>query len=449
MKNKKAFIVKLSAIVAVILIAFTLTACSSVTTKTTVSQNLYEQAVSDGYTGSLDDWLLDILKSGDYDSIYDMAISKGLIDSDTTLEEFIASLKGEAGSTSVQEASAYAINSIVSVYSAFTFTTSGGMFGGHTQTTSGTSAGSGVIIDDNKTEGEAYIITNYHVVYSVDSNEKISTDIYLFLYGMEYDKYKIEATYIGGSMTYDIAVLKIDSDIYTESGAYPVTVADSQSISVGDSVIAIGNPEAYGISATTGIVSVASEVITMTAADDETKVDFRVIRYDASVNAGNSGGGLFNNKGELIGIVNAKTVDSEIEGMCYAIPSNIAVAIANKIISTCNGVTTTIRKTVLGSIVEVASSSASYDSETKTTSITQTISISSITSGSASYGLLSVDDVLINITYNDVTYSIDSLYDIEDVLLNTSVGDTISFYILRGSEYKTVSIELTKDVAVA
>ena len=73
----------------------------------------------------------------------------------------------------------------------------------------------------------------------------------------------------------------------------------------------------------------------MTAADNRTEVSFRVMRVDAPVNSGNSGGGLFDGQGKLIGIVNAKIVDEGVENIGYAIPSNVAVSIANNIIDYC------------------------------------------------------------------------------------------------------------------
>lgn len=82
-------------------------------------------------------------------------------------------------------------------------------------------------------------------------------------------------------------------------------------MTVGDSVIAIGNPNAGGIAVTQGILSMESEYITMTAADNVSTVQIRVMRVDAAINGGNSGGGLFNDSGELIGIVNAKVVSEK------------------------------------------------------------------------------------------------------------------------------------------
>ncbi|MCB9498383.1 MAG: serine protease [Bacillales bacterium] len=450
MKKRKTIFIKVFALVSMVILAITLAGCTFTNNTQTSEEakNAYELAVENGFTGTLDEWLASLVENDSYESIYDLAVENGIFTG--TLEEFIASLKGDPGTTTTEEAAAYAINSVVTVYADFNYTTSDNFFGGHTTTSSGTSGGAGVIIEDDKEEGQAYIITNYHVIYDTDSDEKISDSIYLFLYGMALEDYEIEAEYIGGSMTYDIAVLKIDSDIYKDSGAYPATVADSSDLSAGESVIAIGNPEAEGISVTAGIVSVPEEIITMTAADDTTELDFRVIRIDASINSGNSGGGLFNSEGELIGITNAKAVDTDVEGMGYAIPSNVAVNVAKNIMENCDGVTTTtINKVLLGVTVEVTASSASYNAETKTTSITQTIGVNEVTQSGVAYGILEAGDTLVSVTYGSDTYQIDSIYTVIDVLLQCSKDDMVNFYILRDGSYQTVTVTLSNTVAVS
>ena len=266
---------------------------------------------------------------------------------------------------------------------------------------------------------------------------------------MELSKYKIPATFVGGSSTYDIAVLKIKSDIYKNSGAYKATLGDSSNLLVGEQVIAIGNPEAEGISATYGIISVVNDSISMTSSTSNQTINYREIRIDAAVNSGNSGGGLFDINGNLIGIVNAKSVDTSIEGMCYAIPINLAYAVATKIINTCDGVnTTTIKKNLLGINIEVLTSRSEYDKETKTTKIYQEIGVSDVSESGPSYRKLRSGDKIINITYDNVTYPVTDLYSIEDVLLKTNLNDTVELYIERDGNYETVRIVLQSEIEV-
>ena len=447
MKRKKI----ITSLILIFIIALTLTGCNiKNNSNVTKEKNAYELAVDEGFNGSLNEWLLSMVDTSSYKSIYDLAVNEGLFSG--SLSEFIASLKGEKGDNGIEDAANYTINNIVRVTSKFTVTTTiRDFWSGRTQTRTqeASSAGSGVIIEDDKENGVAYIVTNYHVVYYVNGDNKISNDIYVYLYGMEYDTFKIKAKYIGGSMTYDIAVLKIEDDIYKNSGAYSATIGSSNNLKVGSSVIAVGNPEANGISVTSGVISVPSETITMTASDEMTKIDFRVIRIDAAVNSGNSGGGLFNSEGELIGIVNAKSVDESIEGMCYAIPINVAYAVAKKIIDTCDGVnTTTIKKVSLGANYVIVSSKAIYDVATKTTTITQEIMIDDVSLLSSAYGVLKKNDIIINVTYNDITYPITNIYSLEDVLLKCSNGDSINLYIKRDNEYQTVSLTFNTENTV-
>ena len=183
------------------------------------------------------------------------------------------SLNITTNGSSIPAASAKGLRSAVSIVCNFQATVQvGGWFPGSSSTTTKnySSEGSGVIYQMDKSEGDAFIITNYHVVYDASSNTKngISNDISVYLYGSEIEEKAIEATYVGGSLYYDIAVLRVeDSAILKASSACAVTVADSDEIVVGDSAIAIGNAQGLGISSTSGVVSVDSEHITMTAAD--------------------------------------------------------------------------------------------------------------------------------------------------------------------------------------
>lgn len=172
------------------------------------------------------------------------------------------------------------------------------------------SAGSGVIVGEFSDDkgGRGYlVITNAHVVQSGNRNMYVNSYVTLT------DGTKYQTQMCGFDAKSDIAVLKI----YESSRYLPVaTWANGEStLNVGESVIVIGNPlGVLGGSVTNGYLS---------ALDREIKVDghkMNLLQTDAAVNPGNSGGGLFNLNGELIGIVNAKIVDEDIEGIGFAIP---------------------------------------------------------------------------------------------------------------------------------
>ncbi|MBR2466689.1 MAG: trypsin-like peptidase domain-containing protein [Clostridia bacterium] len=310
-------------------------------------------------------------------------------------------------------------------------------------------SGSGVIYKLDKNAGDAYVITNYHVVYNSASTSEngISNDISAFLYGQETSKYAMKAEYIGGSMLYDIAVLKISgSRVLTESCAAPVSPSNSDEISVLDTAIVIGNPASLGISATTGSISVDSEYITMTAPDDKTQTAMRVIRTDAAVNGGNSGGGLFNTKGDLIGIVNAKITSSSIENIGYAIPANVAVGIAENIISQYDGAEpVTLKKCMLGITSGVAAQKAVLDSETGRIKRTETVAIADITEGGLADGILAVGDIVNSVTVGAMTVNITRAHQLSELMLSARAGDTVTFSLVREGKPLSVSITLTPE----
>ena len=168
--------------------------------------------------------------------------------------------------------------------------------------TTGAAAGSGFILT-----ADGYILTNYHVVESSDSI-KVTT----------YDGTSYDAQLIGYDESNDIAVLKIDATDLT-----PVVLGDSDTLNVGDSVVAIGNPLGeLTFSLTTGVVSALDRPVTFS-----TGSTMNLIQTDCAINSGNSGGPLFNEYGQVIGIVSAKLSSSSnseasVEGLGFAIPIN-------------------------------------------------------------------------------------------------------------------------------
>lgn len=310
------------------------------------------------------------------------------------------------------------------------------------------SLGSGVIYSLDKINGDAFIITNYHVVFNSKAGyEKgISNDISIYLYGNEYAEGAIKAEFVGGSLTYDIAVLKVSgSEALIKSSATAVTVADSDSVTLGQDAIAIGNSEGKGISVTKGIISVISEHLDLTGADDATEVTLRVLRMDTPVNHGNSGGGLYNSSGDLIGIVSAKLIDEDVEGIGYSIPSNLAKALADNIIDNCNGKTdTNVKKPLLGITVTTSQSYSYYDVESGTVKIKETVVIVSTTETSAFNGKLIENDVLLSVSINGKKQTITRQYHILDALLTARIGDTVTLEYKRGDSVSSVSTTLTE-----
>ena len=172
---------------------------------------------------------------------------------------------------------------------------------GQEYTTGG--AGSGVIYTK-----DGYIITNYHVVGA--TTKTISVTLHD---GSVYD-----AKYIYGDEYVDLAVIKIE-----KNDCDYATIGDFEQMQLGDEVLAIGNPLGYGLSVTNGIISALERQVTIE------NTTMTLLQTSAAINSGNSGGGLFNMKGELIGIVNAKVGGTSVEGMGFAIPSTTVVKSLN------------------------------------------------------------------------------------------------------------------------
>ncbi|HUM56878.1 MAG TPA: trypsin-like peptidase domain-containing protein, partial [Bacillota bacterium] len=167
-------------------------------------------------------------------------------------------------------------------------------------------AGSGVIVKNN-----GYIVTNNHVAEGASS-------IYVTLKNGE--EYKAEL--IGKDSLSDLAVLKIDA-----KNLNAVTMGKSDQLDVGDLAVIIGNPLGeLGGTVSAGIISALDREVTI----DNTPMS--LIQTDASVNPGNSGGGMFNQYGQLVGIVVAKSSGSDVEGLGFAIPINSAASIIDDLI---------------------------------------------------------------------------------------------------------------------
>ena len=209
-----------------------------------------------------------------------------------------------------------------------------GLFGGTYETES---AGSGVIISN-----DGYIVTNNHVVEGGTEYKVVTYD------GTEY-----EAHLVGRDEKSDIGVLKINADDLT-----PAVIGDSDKVAVGDKSVVIGNPlGTLGGTVTDGIISAINREITIN------NESMNLLQTNATINSGNSGGGMFDGRGNLIGIVNAKesgttSSGTTIEGLGFAIPVNDAMNIAEQLIS--YG-TVTNRATLGVHVAEVKEGNRNYE----------------------------------------------------------------------------------------
>ncbi len=432
----------------ILIFSISLTACQN----TSSSHDDFLGALdSESNTDSTDtDGVIDGVESSDKTDLSDTASG----DTTQNITNNTITITGN-NTNNVTYATAKGLRSAVSIYCTF-------------ETTSGTSSpwnprpsaqtyyttGSGVIyqIDAN---GNAFIVTNHHVVYDSSSNTEngISDKIYIYLYGLENEAFAIPATYVGGSANYDLAVLRVDADevlkeAYESGAADAVSIGNSDKLSPGQTTIAIGNPSADelgGISVTSGIVSVDSEYITMTGVTGNSEVQFRVIRTDAPVNSGNSGGGMYNDSGELIGIVNAKISSSDIENIGYALPSNVVRAIADNIIDYCYGKDCeSVMRGLLGITIEVSDYDTYFDTQSGLIVRTEEITVHEVTAGGLGEAILGAGDVIKSITIGDDTITVTRQHHLIDAMLDVRVGDTVSLVIIRDGVETSVSTTITE-----
>lgn len=314
----------------------------------------------------------------------------------------VSSNESKTGLTT-SEVAAKASPSVVEIVTEVT-STQYGMFGG---TYTSQAAGSGVIISK-----DGYIITNNHVVE--DANSITVTT---------YDNKQYNATLVGADEASDIAVIKIEADEELSAA----TIGDSSKLQAGDTAVVIGNPlGTLGGTVTDGIISSPSREMVINNQSME------LIQTNAEINSGNSGGGMFDGNGNLVGIVNAKdsgttSSGTVIEGIGFAIPINSAMKVADELIQYGK----VIDRATLGVYLQEVSSN--YFNYTPGLYITGTAN----GSGAEKAGLKAYDRI-VSADGNEIS----SQSDLTKVLRDKNVGDTISLTIERNGKQMDVQVTL-------
>ena len=283
---------------------------------------------------------------------------------------------------------------------------------GQNQVESG--AGSGVIISS-----DGYILTCAHVV---DGASNITVTIG--------DK-DYTATLVGEDTTSDIAVIKIDAD-----GLTPATVGDSDGLKVGQNVMAVGNPLGeLGGTVTGGMISALNRSVTIQGSSSVNTMS--LIQMDASVSPGNSGGGLFNMNGELVGIVNAKSSSSDAEGLGFAIPINDAIKVAQELLE--NGYVT--GRPYLG-ITYLAVTDAQTAAQLGVNAYGVYV-VEVVKGGPAEKAGLQAGDRIVSVDGTEIA----SKDDLGTLMQKHAAGDTLSITIARDGQMQTVNVTLGEKTA--
>ncbi len=266
-------------------------------------------------------------------------------------------------------------------------------------------AGSGVIYSE-----DGYILTNNHVIDGASTIKVTMHD------GTEYD-----ATLIAADSQCDVAVIKVEAE-----GLTPVTLNTSDELSVGDLAVAIGNPlGTLAGTATEGIISGLKREITLEGKS------MTLLQISASINPGNSGGGVFDQYGNLIGLVVAKSSGSDVEGLGFAIPAETVKKVADSLIE--SGYVSG-RPAAGITIVDLTSAKDAMQYGVSLTGVY----IKEVTGEGAKAAGLQAGDMIYMINKQEVTSS--------DMLISEiqkhEVGDTVTFTIVRDDKMHEIKVVL-------
>lgn len=285
------------------------------------------------------------------------------------------------------------------------------VFGG---TSTSDSEGSGIIYT-----ADGYIVTNYHVIENAISNQSISK-VYVTLPNSDEE---IEASIIGADSVTDIAVIKIQKE-----GLSAATFDDSNNLKVGELVVAIGNPlgrELAG-SITVGYVSALNRTLTSNGRT------YKLLQTDAAINPGNSGGALVSSSGKVIGINTVKIGATDVEGIGFAIPSNIAKPIVDELIK--NG---KIVRPYIG-----ISGISLDDNMAKRYNLVKGVYVAKIESSSAAYNSgIKVGDVIVKIDDKEIT----TKEELNEIKNSKNVGDTVKITVYRDGKNIEINVKLDSD----
>ena len=403
-----------------------------------------------------------------------------------TYQEFLAIYMGTVdttpeASTDLTKTVAKNLSSSIMIYGEFyyTTTTTNHWQGTTTTTTSLTlSSGSGVVY--KITENYVYFMTNYHVVFYSSADKTlnpngISHKMSAYLYGsqdapvdtgnvdehdaaiLDYGNFAIPLEYVGGSIRHDIALVKAPKDVVFAINPTITPITFAEDYKVGETVVAIGDTEGMGITVTQGIVSVYKESVGF--ALDGTKRYYTVLRTDAAINHGNSGGGLFNAKGELVGITNGghlngtnSSGDDIPTAINYALPCDIIKEVVeNMFYYEMDGNPDTMGAYVpkLGVTVLSGNPIYEYDPETSVGVLKSTIVVTEVSQTGVTYGNLQVDDILTAVTVDNRTFTISSNDILGSALMAIRPNSTVVFHYERDGVTGTWTCLFTADMISA
>ncbi len=283
--------------------------------------------------------------------------------------------------------------------------------------------GSGIVVGEDKKKENTYIITAAHVI----ADQGVSVQIQFS------DETEIDAEIVGYDTKTDIGVLRVN-----KTGFKAATFGNSDKLTVGQKVYAIGNPggTVFFGSFTNGIISAIDRPIASSAS----AYDLPCIQHNAAINPGNSGGALLNEYGQVIGLNSSKITDTDYEGMGFSVPSNTMIEIYNDIVE--NGYVT--NRPMLGISYYTVASDYTYSAIAWKNNIPYgSIVIAAMTESSDLQNQgIKVGDIITAVNGK----ALDSTDVLLEVIENSEVGDTITLSVCRLNNSGAVSTKFDAKV---
>lgn len=414
--------------------------------------DIYTIYYSDGKTSTLsvengkdgqDGADLDLVK------LYEMCVQNNLYSGD-----FQSFLQDYVNNSANENAGIYsAMNSVVSINSAFKTSL-------YERTAYEIIAGSGVIYKMDVDSDVSYILTNCHVItdYYSALNYKLPESIMVWQYGapveisarkhyLNKDYYAdynfsggVSAKCVGYSVDYDLAVLQVSTADLLAFNADACAAALADGYTLAEKVYAIGNAEAEGISVTSGIISVVSEEITIPNFPyDNMEHTYRVMRIDAPIYGGNSGGGVFNEFGKLVGIANASM--NEADNYNFALPLDNVKRVADNLIYYAeNGTKTYNLKQLKMQELGVALGEEYKSFNEGSGELVYSVFVNGLDISGLQNCDLRVGDIITSLTIDDATYNITRYFQVDDLLISARANSKITFHVLRGGQEVVVNL---------
>ncbi len=321
--------------------------------------------------------------------------------------ETTTTLVDSSGLRDVSTVAQLASNSVVEIYTQVIASNQ------RSQQIVGSGAGSGVILS-----ADGYVVTNNHVIEGATDISVRTSDMQTY-----------EATLIGRDPQTDLALLKIDAQ-----GLQSAVLGDSDALVVGEPAIAIGNPlGTLGGTVTDGIISALGRELQL---DEEMR---NLLQTNAAINPGNSGGGLFNENGELIGIVVAKSGGTNIEGLGFAIPVNDMKSVVQELMD--NGYVSG-RATIGVSLLDISDAQTAMQYRVSQTGVY--LSEVQSSSQAAQVGLQAGDRV-ISLNGTEIT----SASQAKEIIYSAGIGSAIEIIVERGGQTGSATLTVAEEVTTA